>query len=106
MKAPDFLISELVLGRLKPPGELAAIAQHWNEEFIRLRHLTRETQGEARDVATTLADIAANRAYRIEAMMRERSAIGEGYLGPLLMTAKRRRDERIPWQDAAPDAAA
>jgi hypothetical protein len=101
MKEPTFLTSELVLGRLKLPSDLAQMAAHWNELFRHHRQMTRQTEGEQRQLHVIYADIAANRAYRIEAIMREREGLSDTYLPGRLMTAKRRRDEQNVWSDAA-----
>lgn len=101
---PKFLISELVLGQLKTPAELADQIRHWNEEWVSLRQQLKGTAGELRGKLLRAADLAAAAAYRLEAVLRDRQQQPELRLMGALKTARREYLDRPMMLEEAPTA--
>lgn len=101
---PKFLISELVLGQLKNPAELADQIRYWNEEWVSLRQQLKGTAGELRGKLLRAADLAAATAYRLEAVLRDRRQQPEMRLMGALKTAQREFLERPVMMEEAPTA--
>jgi len=90
-RQPKFLNSELVLGQLKSPGEIAALIRYWDTEWSNLRAALAGTQGAERQALLRSADMAATIAFRLEDVLKDRKRHNPNRLRGLLKTAIRER---------------
>ena len=83
-----FLTSEFTLNRLKEPHELAALAGHWNDQWVSLRGQWKSASANDRDRLLQATDLAASQAWRVEALIERRRQLQPRQLRVLFREAR------------------